>query len=138
MQWDPVNMLVNLIGALCSVPPFCVFLYSSAYALFSFQPSPVSMAEASHSWWKLTFLRKKKSTPKVVYESVTEHIGDEKAAEETQGENNYTARLERIVDKNTKGKHVKVSNSGRFKERKKVRPALNETPGLCPEPPPGQ
>ncbi|XP_075071436.1 proline-rich protein 15-like protein [Mixophyes fleayi] len=96
------------------------------------------MADPSPSWWKLTFLRKKKSTPKVVYESVVEHAGTEKGAEETPGDTSYTARLEKIVDKNTKGKHVKVSNSGRFKERKKVRPSLNETPGLCPEPPPGQ
>ncbi|CAJ0965418.1 unnamed protein product [Ranitomeya imitator] len=96
------------------------------------------MAEPSYSWWKLTFLRKKKSTPKVVYESVVEHAGTEKAPEESPGDANYTARLEKIVDKNTKGKHVKVSNSGRFKERKKVRPSLNETPGLCPESSNGQ
>lgn len=96
------------------------------------------MAEASHSWWKLTFLRKKKSTPKTVYESVIEHAGTDKGPEENPEDSNYTARLEKIVDKNTKGKHVKVSNSGRFKERKKVRPSLNETPGLCPEPPQGQ
>ncbi|XP_073539605.1 proline-rich protein 15-like protein [Phyllobates terribilis] len=96
------------------------------------------MAEQSYSWWKLTFLRKKKSTPKVVYESVVEHAGTEKAPEETPGDANYTARLEKIVDKNTKGKHVKVSNSGRFKERKKVRPSLNDTPGLCPESSNGQ
>lgn len=96
------------------------------------------MADASHSWWKLTFLRKKKSTPKTVYESVIEHAGTDKGPEENTEDSNYTARLEKIVDKNTKGKHVKVSNSGRFKERKKVRPSLNETPGLCPEPPQGQ
>ncbi|KAM8946850.1 proline-rich protein 15-like protein [Pelodytes ibericus] len=96
------------------------------------------MEEQSHSWWKLTFLRKKKSTPKVVYESVGEHAGSEKGAEGNAEDTNYTARLEKIVDKSTKGKHVKVSNSGRFKERKKVRPSLNEAPGLCPEPPQGQ
>ncbi|XP_053309564.1 proline-rich protein 15-like protein [Spea bombifrons] len=96
------------------------------------------MAETSHSWWKLTFLRKKKSTPSVVYESVAEHAGNDKGAEGNAAESNYTARLEKIVDKTTKGKHVKVSNSGRFKERKKVRPSLNDAPGLCPEPPTGQ
>lgn len=34
------------------------------------------------------------------------------------------------MDKNTKGKHVKVSNSGRFKEKKKVRATLAENPNL--------
>ena len=34
------------------------------------------------------------------------------------------------MDKNTKGKHVKVSNSGRFKEKKKVRASLAENPNL--------
>ncbi|XP_009576747.1 PREDICTED: proline-rich protein 15-like protein, partial [Fulmarus glacialis] len=43
----------------------------------------------------------------------------------------FTARLEKIVDKNSKGKHVKVSNSGRFKEKKKVRATLAENPNLC-------
>lgn len=74
----------------------------------------------------------------MVYESVVEHAGTEQVPDETPADTNYTARLEKIVDKSTKGKHVKVSNSGRFKERKKVRPSLNETPGLCPEPSNGQ
>ena len=43
---------------------------------------------------------------------------------------NFNTRLEKIVDKNTKGKHVKVSNSGRFKEKKKVRASLAENPNL--------
>ncbi|XP_010020787.1 PREDICTED: proline-rich protein 15-like protein, partial [Nestor notabilis] len=43
----------------------------------------------------------------------------------------FTARLEKLVDKSTKGKHVKVSNSGRFKEKKKVRATLAEHPNLC-------
>ncbi|NXY52156.1 PR15L protein, partial [Ceuthmochares aereus] len=43
----------------------------------------------------------------------------------------FAARLEKIVDKSSKGKHVKVSNSGRFKEKKKVRATLAENPNLC-------
>ncbi|NWJ11986.1 PR15L protein, partial [Crypturellus undulatus] len=43
----------------------------------------------------------------------------------------FAARLEKLVDKNSKGKHVKVSNSGRFKEKKKVRATLAENPNLC-------
>ncbi|XP_053553561.1 proline-rich protein 15-like protein [Bombina bombina] len=96
------------------------------------------MADSSHSWWKLTFLRKKKSCPKVVYESVVEHAGTEKGAEGNTDDSNYTARLEKIVDKTTKGKHVKVSNSGRFKERNRVRPSLNDNPALYTESPAGQ
>ncbi|XP_009988088.1 PREDICTED: proline-rich protein 15-like protein, partial [Tauraco erythrolophus] len=36
-----------------------------------------------------------------------------------EGPPGFTARLEKMVDKSSKGKHVKVSNSGRFKEKKK-------------------
>ncbi|NXP15752.1 PR15L protein, partial [Thinocorus orbignyianus] len=43
----------------------------------------------------------------------------------------FSARLEKMVDKSTKGKHVKVSNSGRFKEKKKVRATLADNPNLC-------
>lgn len=99
-----------------------------------------TMAENNYSWWKLTFLRKKKSTPKVLYESPD--IYDVASSENQQevtladgsgdgtGEQKFNARLEKIVDKSTKGKHVKVSNSGRFKEKKKVRPMLSENPNL--------
>ncbi|NXL85802.1 PR15L protein, partial [Alectura lathami] len=48
-----------------------------------------------------------------------------------EGTPDSAARLEKIVDKSSKGKHVKVSNSGRFKEKKKVRATLAENPGLC-------
>ncbi|XP_057572098.1 proline-rich protein 15-like protein isoform X2 [Hippopotamus amphibius kiboko] len=86
-------------------------------------------------WWKLTFLRKKKSTPKVLYEIPDTYTQTEGGAEppgpDSGGPNsNYNTRLEKIVDKNTKGKHVKVSHSGRFKEKKKVRATLAENPNL--------
>ncbi|XP_074117404.1 proline-rich protein 15-like protein isoform X2 [Sminthopsis crassicaudata] len=90
---------------------------------------------ADVGWWKLTFLRKKKSTPKVLYESPDTYAHLDGATEPTRPEggsanSDFNARLEKIVDKNTKGKHVKVSNSGRFKEKKKVRASLAENPKL--------
>ncbi|OPJ74395.1 proline-rich protein 15-like protein [Patagioenas fasciata monilis] len=91
----------------------------------------VAMAE-SHGWWKLTFLRKRRSVPTVLYESPDSHgAGDNAEGTGEGGAPGYTARLEKIVDKSTKGKHVKVSNSGRFKEKKKVRATLAEHPNLC-------
>ncbi|CAK7290824.1 Proline-rich protein 15-like protein [Vulpes lagopus] len=86
-------------------------------------------------WWKLTFLRKKKSTPKVLYEIPDTYAQTEGNAESPRPEGgnshgDFNTRLEKIVDKNTKGKHVKVSNSGRFKEKKKVRATLAENPNL--------
>nr|XP_033774638.1 proline-rich protein 15-like protein [Geotrypetes seraphini] len=94
------------------------------------------MADNNYSWWKLTFLRKKKSTPKVQYEIPADYSSNEKAQEVVSGhqssstESEFNARLEKIVDKSTKGRHVKVSNSGRFKEKKKVRATLAENPNL--------
>ncbi|XP_012581603.1 PREDICTED: proline-rich protein 15-like protein [Condylura cristata] len=86
-------------------------------------------------WWKLTFLRKKKSTPKVLYESPDTYAQTEGSPEPPRPDSgsptsDFSTRLEKIVDKNTKGKHVKVSNSGRFKEKKKVRATLAENPNL--------
>ncbi|EDM05830.1 rCG34095 [Rattus norvegicus] len=86
-------------------------------------------------WWKLTFLRKKKSTPKVLYEIPDTYAQTEGGAEPTGPDagdphSDFNSRLEKIVDKNTKGKHVKVSNSGRFKEKKRVRAMLAENPTL--------
>lgn len=83
-------------------------------------------------WWKLTFLRKKKSTPKVLYEIPDSYVQTEASAEPTASapSSDFNSRLEKIVDKGTKGKHVKVSNSGRFKEKKKVRATLAENPSL--------
>ncbi|KYO44321.1 proline-rich protein 15-like protein isoform X1 [Alligator mississippiensis] len=101
------------------------------------QPGGANMAENNYSWWKLTFLRKKKSAPKVLYES-PDIYANENQQEGTRAEAGggsetnceFNARLEKIVDKNTKGKHVKVSHSGRFKEKKKVRSTLAENPNL--------
>ncbi|XP_070339205.1 proline-rich protein 15-like protein [Equus asinus] len=89
-------------------------------------------------WWKLTFLRKKKSTPKVLYEIPDTYAQTEGGAEtprpDSEGPNgNFNTRLGKIVDKNTKGKHVKVSHSGRFKEKSKVRATLAENPNLFEE-----
>lgn len=100
------------------------------------------MADNSYSWWKLTFLRKKKSTPKVLYEIPADYSNNDKqemaqtagaTRPEPPTDSEFNARLEKIVDKNTKGKHVKVSNSGRFKEKKKVRATLAENPALFGE-----
>uniref|UniRef100_A0A8C8BCM7 Proline rich 15 like n=1 Tax=Otus sunia TaxID=257818 RepID=A0A8C8BCM7_9STRI len=87
----------------------------------------------SHGWWKLTFLRKRRSVPTVLYESPDSHAaaGESQEAPGEEGPPGFAARLEKIVDKSSKGKHVKVSNSGRFKEKKKVRATLAENPNLC-------
>ncbi|XP_061872937.1 proline-rich protein 15-like protein isoform X2 [Colius striatus] len=85
----------------------------------------------SHDWWKLTFLRKRRSMPTVLYESPDSHAAA--ASESPEGEEGtpgFAARLEKIVDNSSKGKYVKVSNSGRFKE-KKVRTTLAENHNLC-------
>uniref|UniRef100_A0A3Q0S4V2 Proline rich 15 like a n=1 Tax=Amphilophus citrinellus TaxID=61819 RepID=A0A3Q0S4V2_AMPCI len=95
-------------------------------------------------WWKLTFLRKKKSQPKVLYEIPQEFVSNSATGQHgcsaasgaaTQTEDpELEARLGRIVDKTTasKGRHVKVSHSGRFKEKKRVRTILAENPDMFP------
>lgn len=96
---------------------------------------------ADPSWWKLTFSRKKKSEPKVLYEIPAEHGSNTGNKEHSsnnppqeQMDSQFNARLEKIVDKSaTKGRHVKVSHSGRFKEKKKVRATLAENPALFAE-----
>ncbi|KAJ3607444.1 hypothetical protein NHX12_024495 [Muraenolepis orangiensis] len=104
---------------------------------------------ADPSWWKLTFTRKKKSEPKVLYEIPADHdsnITGKKGEQHPAGggtaagppiepmDTQLSARLEKIVDKSaTRGRHVKVSHSGRFKEKKKVRSTLAENPNLFPE-----
>ncbi|NXP17621.1 PR15L protein, partial [Scytalopus superciliaris] len=89
----------------------------------------------SHGWWKLTFLRKRQAAPTVLYESPEGPPAPGGDTPEGTGPEGpppgFAARLEKIVDKSTKGKHVKVSNSGRFKEKKKVRATLAEHPNLC-------
>ncbi|XP_062416117.1 proline-rich protein 15-like protein B [Pungitius pungitius] len=97
---------------------------------------------ADSSWWKLTFSRKKKSESKVLYEIPPEHGSNTAHKEHASSgdpspdrmDSEFSARLEKIVDKSaTKGRHVKVSNSGRFKEKKKVRATLVEKPDLFAE-----
>lgn len=92
-------------------------------------------------WWKLSFSRRKKSEPKVLYEIPAEY-GSNTGNKEHSGNNpppehldsQFNARLEKIVDKSTtKGRHVKVSHSGRYKEKKKVRATLGENPNLFSE-----
>lgn len=91
---------------------------------------------AEPSWWKLTFSRKKKSEPKVLYEIPAEYgtnTGNNNPPPDHM-DSQFNARLEKIVDKSaTKGRHVKVSHSGRFKEKKKVRATLAENPSLFAE-----
>ncbi|XP_072104953.1 proline-rich protein 15-like protein [Mobula birostris] len=83
-----------------------------------------------HSWWKFSFLRKK-SGSKVLSELPVEQSSNTEGADrENRDDSQLEARLEKIVDKSTKGRHVRVSNSGRFKEKKKVRSSLSENPGL--------
>ncbi|XP_063077174.1 proline-rich protein 15-like protein B [Engraulis encrasicolus] len=101
---------------------------------------------ADPAWWKLTFLRKKKSEAKVLYEipaEFTSNTDNNKDSSSTGSgcdpistDSQFNYRLEKIVDKSTtatKGRHVKVSHSGRFKEKKKVRATLAENPNLFPE-----
>ncbi|XP_029913847.1 proline-rich protein 15-like protein A [Myripristis murdjan] len=98
------------------------------------------MAEPSAGWWKLTFLRRKKAQPKVLYEIPAEFVSNAAAAavpvppEDPAHDPQLDARLERIVDKTTasRGRHVKVSHSGRFKEKKRVRATLAENPETLP------
>ncbi|XP_028286988.1 proline-rich protein 15-like protein B [Parambassis ranga] len=96
---------------------------------------------ADQSWWKLTFSRKKKSESKVLYEIPAEYGSNTGNKEHPSGnppadhmDSQFNVRLEKIVDKSaTKGRHVKVSHSGRFKEKKKVRATLAENPNLFAE-----
>ncbi|CAI5658208.1 proline-rich protein 15-like protein B [Oreochromis niloticus] len=92
---------------------------------------------ADSSWWRLTFSRKKKSESKVLYEIPAEHGSNtgNKDHPSSNGspelDSQLNAKLEKIVDKSaTKGRHVKVSNSGRYKEKKRVRATLAENPNL--------
>ncbi|XP_034750339.1 proline-rich protein 15-like protein A [Etheostoma cragini] len=106
------------------------------------------MSEPSPAWWKLTFLRRKKSQPKVLYEIPAEFVSNASSGqhgsspatgaaahpEDMEHDSQLDARLERIVDKTTgsKGRQVKVSHSGRFKEKKKARGSLAENPQMFP------
>ncbi|XP_060758615.1 proline-rich protein 15-like protein A [Neoarius graeffei] len=93
----------------------------------------MATAEPAPAWWKLTFLRKKKSEAKELYEVPEEYSSNADTATGTPDDSQFNARLERIVDKTaTKGRHVKVSHSGRFKEKKRIRATLAENPELFP------
>ncbi|XP_017551359.1 proline-rich protein 15-like protein B [Pygocentrus nattereri] len=96
---------------------------------------------AEPAWWKLTFLRKKSSESKVLYEIPPEY-GSNNGNKELSSPSICTdnidrqldSKLEKIVDKSaTKGRHVKVSHSGRFKEKKRIRATLAENPTIFPE-----
>ncbi|XP_056462045.1 proline-rich protein 15-like protein A [Gadus chalcogrammus] len=103
------------------------------------------MADPAAGWWKLTFLRKRRSQPKVLYEIPGEYASNSNsptytspstastasqpatAAADGAQDSELNARLERIVDKTTtatRGRHVKVSHSGRFKEKRRPRASL--------------
>ncbi|CAB1452091.1 unnamed protein product [Pleuronectes platessa] len=100
------------------------------------------MTDSSSSWWNRNFLRRKK--PKGQYEIPAEAVsnattGQQGAAtaaaaqaEVTVNDSQLDNRLERIIDRTTgsRGRHVKVSHSGRFKEKKKVRATLAEKPEM--------
>lgn len=96
---------------------------------------------ADQGWWKLSFSRRKKSEPKVLYEIPAEYgsnTGNKDHSNNTPAPDHlasqFNARLEKIVDKSAaKGRHVKVSHSGRYKEKKKVRANLGENPHLFSE-----
>ncbi|CAN9505321.1 unnamed protein product [Ophioblennius macclurei] len=94
------------------------------------------MADPSQSWWKVTFLKRKKSQSKVLHEVPAECVsaGAPPHAEVGPQDCGLDARLERIVDKTTatKGPHMKVSHSGRYKEKKKVRATLADNPQMFP------
>uniref|UniRef100_A0A8C5BDD2 Proline rich 15 like a n=1 Tax=Gadus morhua TaxID=8049 RepID=A0A8C5BDD2_GADMO len=90
------------------------------------------MADPAAGWWKLTFLRKRRSQPKVLYEIPGEYASNSNSPTYTSPstastDSKLNARLERIVDKTTtatRGRHVKVSHSGRFKEKRRPRASL--------------
>lgn len=96
---------------------------------------------ADSAWWKLTFLRKNSPESKVLYEIPAEY-GSNTGKKEFSSSPEYTdnagsqldAKLEKIVDRSAgKSRHVKVSHSGRFKEKKKVRSSLVENSNIFNE-----
>ncbi|MCI4384310.1 hypothetical protein PGIGA_G00037210 [Pangasianodon gigas] len=96
---------------------------------------------ADPAWWKVTFLRKKSSESKVLYEIPAEYgsnTGNKELSSPPQSTDNagsqLNAKLEKIVDRSAaKSRHVKVSHSGRFKEKKKVRSTLGENSSIFNE-----
>ncbi|KAL7860541.1 hypothetical protein AOLI_G00168900 [Acnodon oligacanthus] len=143
-EWEVESLSVSMCGHehICVRRPVTsggtIATPASVTHFHSHRPNlsfPMATAEPAPAWWKLTFLRKKKSEPKVMYEIPAEYINAE-ATPGTAGppdDSQFNARLERIVDKTaTKGRHVKVSHSGRFKEKKRIRATLSENPELFP------
>ncbi|XP_060945752.1 proline-rich protein 15-like protein A [Limanda limanda] len=100
------------------------------------------MTDSSSSWWSRTFLRRQKPKDQheipaeVVFNATTGQQGAATAAaaqaEVTVNDSQLDNRLERIIDKTTasRGRDLKVSHSGRFKEKKKVRATLAEKPDM--------
>ncbi|XP_053495542.1 proline-rich protein 15-like protein B [Ictalurus furcatus] len=96
---------------------------------------------ADPAWWKVTFLKKNSSKSKVLYEIPTEYgsnTGNKELSSPPQSTDNagshLDTRLEKIVDRSAaKSRHVKVSHSGRFKEKKKVRSTLADNSSIFSE-----
>ncbi|NXO31150.1 P15LA protein, partial [Cisticola juncidis] len=74
-------------------------------------------------------LRKRPESPEAA--AAATPGGDSGEGTAPEGTAALPARLEKLLDKSTKGRHVKVSHSGRFKEKKRVRATLAEHPQLC-------
>ncbi|GAA6110251.1 proline-rich protein 15-like protein B [Tachysurus ichikawai] len=93
---------------------------------------------AESAWWKLTFLRKNSSASKVLYEIPAEYgcnTGNKEQSSLPLSTDNAASQLddnlEKIVDRSSvKSRHVRVSQSGRFKEKKKVRSTLAENSSI--------
>ncbi|XP_062859142.1 proline-rich protein 15-like protein B [Trichomycterus rosablanca] len=95
---------------------------------------------AESAWWKRSFLKKKSSESKVLYEIPAEHGSntgnkDPSSPHHTEiTDSELDAKLEKIVDKSgIKGHNVKVSHSGRFKEMKRIRATLAENASIFSE-----
>ncbi|KAF1380135.1 hypothetical protein PFLUV_G00183360 [Perca fluviatilis] len=107
-------------------------------------------AEVNHSWKETSVSNSPPSIPpfihhvRAVSRLVEAHFPEEKKIpdqatgaaahpEHMVHDSQLDARLERIMDKTaSKGRQVKVSHSGRFKEKKKVRATLAENPEMFP------
>ncbi|KAG7246348.1 hypothetical protein CRUP_006240, partial [Coryphaenoides rupestris] len=93
----------------------------------------------SAGWWKLTYLRKRKSQPEVQYEILGEDVSIcntpkphahhlYRQSQTVPRTLSLNARLERMdldtTSMASRGRHVEVSHSGRFKEKRRQRAAL--------------
>ncbi|XP_030630219.1 proline-rich protein 15-like protein B [Chanos chanos] len=97
------------------------------------------MAMTDPGWWKATFNRKKNLNAKVLYEIPAQFCSNTDKKEAPGSQTNPTdsrrgVKLEKTGDKTTtKGRQVKVSHSGRFKEKKRIRASLSENSTLFPD-----